>query len=214
MPKRKVISKTAPKRTQSKSKPVSDTSSSSYRDSSENPMSIEDIEEECSSNFTKFTTRLLKIDYLAKIFEEGNSDKYCYCTICDIQILCNNFLKHIQTNKHRNNTPEADRVLLDQSIFAYRKSTGDDPHQEFSANKGIEETRDYLEFIAFLMSLKLSYSQIEKVGFYLKDYALKKRLEFLKKFAFSQEVISKIASECFCPYFKEKILEDISVVAP
>ena len=54
--------------------------------------------------------------------------------------------------------------------------------------KDMEGKRDYLEFTAFFMSLRLSYSQIEKIGYFLKKFANMHRLEFLQKSNFPKRI--------------------------
>ena len=158
---------------QQKRKSSLDISMISLSDNRDSSMSIEEDSKESVSNFTKFSQKLLKTDYLEEIIQEGETEKHCYCTLCECEILCNNLLKHIQTKKHRKNTPNEEIELLETSIQTCKKT---DVNSLIGTNKDREDTRGYLEFIAFLMSLKLSYLQIEKIGFFLKDLLQKKNL--------------------------------------
>jgi len=175
---------------------------------------------ESKSHWTKFNSNLLKTPYLKRIIKKAKTDEEFYCTLCRESMVVNGLLRHIQTVKHKNNTPIQDHDKLASSIKKYKKNKGqeqdgddddddDDENGEDSCTKDIQKKKAYLEFIAFLMSLKLSYSQIDKIGYYLKDLALRGRLNFLIKSNFSQERISKIATECFKPHLQANIIEDL-----
>jgi len=60
------------------------------------------------------------------------------------------------------------------------------------------------------MAQKLSYSLIEKVGGFLKDFAEKNKLGFLKKYSFKQEKVSKLATDCLKPHLLKEIHDDLA----
>ena len=74
------------------------------------------------------------------------------------------------------------------------------------------ETRDYLEFVAFLMSQNLSYAQIERIGRYLQKKAKEKHLSFLKTANFDQKLLSKISQDCFGKVISDDLIEKLSSV--
>ena len=55
------------------------------------------------------------------------------------------------------------------------------------------------------MSLRLSYSQISKLGAFLKTFDQEGRLSSLKEQYFDEEVISNIVKGCFRPFLAEKM---------
>ena len=68
-----------------------------------------------------------------------------------------------------------------------------------------QDTNNYLHFIAFAISLNLSYSQIESLGVYLQRANREKKLGFFKNYSFDQHLISKITQDCFRPILFEEI---------
>jgi len=159
------------------------------------------------SHWTRYSEDLLKTDYLKEIIEEGEYEDEYYCTLCERNYVCNGLIRHLKTKKHKNNTPEEDREQLALSIAAYKKKEGQNGQEPSGRDR--EDKRDYLEFVGLLLSMKLSYSQIEKLGSYMADLALANRLTFLKGQSFAQEKVSKIATDCFRPYLLQNIFEDI-----
>ena len=127
---------------------------------------------------------------------------------------CENLYSHITSEIHKENTPSNEEGKLKELIELIKNnkkskksvlSDADDIDEEDND----PETVNYLKFIAFCVSLRLSYSQVSQIGCFLQSFAKENQLEFLLSHYFDEEVISKIVSECFLPVLKEKIHNDL-----
>jgi len=71
-----------------------------------------------------------------------------------------------------------------------------------------KDDQDYLQFIVFTLSEKLSFCQVAKLGNFLKNLAYQKSntgLNFFKTHSFDWETIANIATECFQPCLLKKL---------
>ena len=159
---------------------------------------IEDDEEEEKYQYTKFSEKRLKTEYMKQIFTQGSNEYRFFCKLCSSGGLVNSLKRHLNSFIHIRNTPEKDQHLR---IEALTKLTIKKSSKIFiqSPNKEKEDKITYLQFLSFLMAQRLSFSQIEQIGSYLRDLFTKGQLDFLDKYTFKQEKVSKIASECFKP---------------
>jgi len=89
---------------------------------------------------------------------------------------------HILSIDHSNNTPEDEmedyeelRQLLSEEINSGKKKG----HEKDNIDK---DTKDYLDFVAFCISQRLSFNQIELLGKFLQKAHKDKRLKFLSGF--------------------------------
>lgn len=121
-----------------------------------------------------------------------DSELKCKCIYCDEILYINSLTSHIPTPKHKRNTPEEeqDKELQELIKFLASRVNHNDENRE-------EETKDYLEFLAFLMSEKLPYEQISRLGKFLQNLYQENRLSFLDGFMFDSEEVSKIARDSF-----------------
>ena len=72
-----------------------------------------------------------------------------------------------------------------------------------------KDTKNYLTFIAFAALQGLSFSQISKIGRFLRNLAKEGKLNFLRINYFDEEVISNVISECFRPTFLEELYQNL-----
>lgn len=111
------------------------------------------------------------------------------CLTCNRSRAVNGLLPHLESKLHRKKTlaEDLERLVEAQTILRSKRNKSGD--QKKAAHRKKEKTKAYLEFTGFLLTLKLSYAQIEKIGYKLKDLACSKRLDFVKYHSFSQENI-------------------------
>jgi len=127
-----------------------------------------------------------------------------------IEMFGENLFNHLKTKRHHNNTPDDELDELEEllkKIDEFRSSKGQGKKKKVLQNP---DEKSFLEFIALTVSLRLSYSQISKLGSFLKDFAQSGRLNFFKNHFFDEEVISKVVKDCFRPVLVNKIYDDIS----
>ena len=89
------------------------------------------------------------------------------------------------------------------------KKKGSDKKKKRDKNDP-ENIKNYLEFVSFLASERLSYEQIHRIGSFLKKKAQNQDLDFLATHYFEPEFLSKLVSECFRPNLLQELHEDIS----
>ena len=73
-----------------------------------------------------------------------------------------------------------------------------------------KNTENYLKFLAFAISQRLSYQQIQRPGNFLRNLYKNDQLEFLENCSFDEDFISKIVSDCFRISLSEEIYQDLS----
>ena len=175
---------------------------------------------------TLFSDNIFKHDkdgYMKSFILEDKENKYqCYCTLCDDEPFYAQYvLKHVQIEKHRRSTEkiQGKRGLekLDKLIkyITEGKAVGDTQEKKTMEEKEEEETKKYLEFVAFALSQKFSFLQVSNLGYFLREMINRKDgigLNFFKNHSFDRDFLSKIASECFRPYLlgelKEKLMNN------
>jgi len=125
------------------------------------------------------------------------------------QLLVNSVYLHIKSEKHRENTPQTELKKLDKLIEEINSWSETKKKKQHKPKENNKDDENYLNFIGFLMSLNLSYAQIQNVGGYLKNLAKKNCLGFLKKFCFEEKLISSLSKNCFRPHLLEQIKEKL-----
>ena len=170
---------------------------------------IEDDEEEEKYQYTKFSEKRLKTEYMKQIFTQGSNEYRFFCKFCSSGGLANSLKRHLNSFIHIRNTPEKDQHLRIEALtkLTIKKSSKIIIQ---SPNKEKEDKITYLQFLSFLMAQRLSFSQIEQIGNYLRDLFTKGQFDFLDKYTFKQEKVSKIASECFKPVLLEDLHKDLA----
>ena len=73
-----------------------------------------------------------------------------------------------------------------------------------------KDTKDYLDFVAFCISQRLSFNQIELLGKFLQKAHKDKRLKFLSSFNFDRRFLSKLVQDCFKPIIELDIKEKLA----
>jgi len=161
-------------------------------------------------------------DYMKGIIKK-TSDYTFVCELCkrkseseneedeqNDQMYGENLYNHLKTNRHKKNTPEEELEELEELKIKIEENR--DSKQGGKKKKVIKDPneKNFLEFIAFAVSLRLSYSQISKLGTFLKTFDQEGRLNFLKEQYFDEEVISNIVKDCFRPFLAQKMYNEIS----
>ena len=175
------------------------------------PNSEMEIEKPNQQKFhgTQFSDKIFRTDYMKKFIEKGSTDYHGKCEYCNREILIDNLYDHIKSGKHRIMTKAQEIQDLDALITeinkygALRKSK---KAMKEEKNSFVEDdNQNYLEFLSYAISERLSFSQISKIGLFLKDMMKRNKLKFLIDQTFNEEEISLIARECF----QKPLLEDI-----
>ena len=161
----------------------------------------------------------LNSSYMKSFIKKASSDSF-KCLKCTDNLkkktgketmYCENIYSHILSDMHKNNTPKPEeekyntlKQLIQETL--QRKKTKESKKEEVKGNKC---EKSYLGFIAFLVSQRLSYSQISKIGRFLQNLYEKDELDFLQNNHFDEETISKIVSDCFRPILQEDLQEKL-----
>jgi len=168
-----------------------------------------------SGNYTKFSSNLFKGNrYIERFLCEVKADKYSFkCMLCKdtngklgkiLQV--NSLRSHIASKEHKNNTPQKDLKQYEDLLKLFQEEVENEDNEELGQeNISDKELKEYLSFIAFLLSQNLSFSQIEAIGKYLQKASKEKKLKLLLTNSFDQRFISKISQNCF----KIKAEEDL-----
>lgn len=171
-----------------------------------------------NGNYTQFSSKIFKgSEYMQEFIHEVKSNKYVFkCMKCKDNkgkygkvLQVNSLKKHVISVDHRNNTPEEER----QKYEELRKLLEDDLEPEKPETEGEKfdkDSKDYLNFITFAMSQRLSFCQIEALGKFLQKSYKEKTLRFLSGCTFDQRLLSKIAQDCIKKVFEEEIKEKLS----
>ena len=96
------------------------------------------------------------------------------------------------SNEHKSNTPKEEEEKEDE--------------QEEKVDKN---SKDFLQFVAFAMKMRLSFSQIEEFGKFLQNAYKEEKLKFLSSCTFDERLLSKIAQGVFKNLFEENLKEKL-----
>ena len=96
----------------------------------------------------------------------------------------------------------------EEELLTKSKRTKMTKSEEYD-KKEKKDREGYLEFIAFTMSQNYSFSQISKLGKFLKTIKTQ-GMGFLTKYSFSEQEISKISTDCFGPFILGQLKEQLS----
>ena len=213
---------------QDKSHPLSNQkkrASSSQNNASRNRKQSSNNESSTSKKHNLFKQSLyLGSDYMKTFIKKHTKDSF-KCLKCKDDILkktgrefmwCENLYSHITSESHKDNTPQNEQNKLKGLIekinkkYSNKKIAGnlqeDDNDDE---NVQDRNTIKYLQFIAFTVSQRLSFSQISQIGKFIQNLAKEDQLDFFLTHYFDEEVISKTISQCFRPALKENILDNL-----
>ena len=179
--------------------------------------SSDDEAKALNGHYTKFSTSIFKGNsYLPTFIKEVKDEEFCFeCRKCSAQkknkiILVNNLYIHLSSQGHKAKTPKSELPKLDAALKLFETHNKKDEEKKSQDTKKKDEAGDFLQFVGFLMSLNLSYAQIEKIGKFLQTKAKNKKLGFLKTVNFDQRLLSKISQECFGRFFHDNLLEKLS----
>ena len=186
-------------------------------DASSSDSSHLDAKKENNRNLTLFSENLFKADkdkYMETFIVEDKTSRYhCICNICNKETIYAQYaIQHIKSKKHRENTEKLGkkaRTKLEKLLSNINEAKG----SRVSSTKTEEqleeeETKKYLEFVAFALSQRLSFLQIAKIGSFLREMLNRKDgigLNFFKYQSFDRDFLSNLASDCFRPH----LLEDL-----
>lgn len=213
---------------QDKSHPLSNQkkrASSSQNNASRNRKQSSNNDSSTSKKHNLFKQSLyLGSDYMKTFIKKHTKDSF-KCLKCKDDILkktgrefmwCENLYSHITSESHKDNTPQNEQNKLKGLIekinkkYSNKKIAGnlqeDDNDDE---NVQDRNTIKYLQFIAFTVSQRLSFSQISQIGKFIQNLAKEDQLDFFLTHYFDEEVISKTISQCFRPALKENILDNL-----
>ena len=175
-------------------------------------------------HLTSFSENLFRFDkekYMETFILEDKTSKYhCICDICNKEKFYAQYaIQHIKSKKHRDNTEKnkGKRALikLDKLLDSINEAKGS-LYQDDKKTRGQieeEETKKYLEFIAFALSQRLSFLQIAKLGSFLREMLTRKDgigLNFFKYQSFDRDFISNLASECFRPFLLDNLKQKLT----
>ena len=172
-----------------------------------------------NGNYTQFSSKIFKGNaYVEKFISEVNSDKYSFkCMKCRNDkgklgkiLLVNSLKKHITSAEHKSNTPIEETEKYEELIKLFNEETHGKKIENEETNQEEKNIKDYLNFISFLMSQRLSFCQIEAFGKFLQKAYKDKKLKFLVDCNFDKKLLSKIAQNCFKVLIEDQIKEKLS----
>lgn len=180
-------------------------------------------ESEDLSKHKKWDSDLIIDDYMEDFITQGGERSFI-CEYCRDDSMkrygkedfwCESLYSHIGTSWHKGNTPkkELEKLLeLKKVIVEYEKKKGLKRRRVDDGDREAENDKNYLQLIGFLVSERLSFSQIERLGSLLKNMAKDRQLEFLKtkKCSFGRKKISDIVVDCFRPGLLNELYQKIS----
>jgi len=182
------------------------------------------IEEETKTNSTRrtmFSEKLLAKYDVDDYLQDGKvitktDDFHCQCNYCKTPPFLAQYLYiHLSTQKHIEKTPSQELETL-KKINQKVQNSKEERNDKNKSDKLLEtedlQNQYYLEFIAFALSERLSFSQISRLGKFLKDMQLRSKgngLNFFKTYNFDQELISMIARESFGPCLLDNLKEKL-----
>jgi len=193
---------------------------------SKSPLDHEDSntsEVKAARRHQKFSERIyVEIDgetdavFMKSFIKEGSTG-YGICEICSelnktktgrnkpYLIATENIYNHIQTDSHRTQTKAKDLDKLDNLISAIKlkKKTKSEAKMNIK-----DHTKEYLEFIALLLRERLSFSQINHIGSYLKKMQEQNKLGFLSIKRFDEEELSR-ATNCMGDSIINKLKKEL-----
>ena len=179
------------------------------------------------THYQKYSDKIFKYDVegYMKSFILPTTDKLktiCkYCSPKGVEaFLAQQAMNHVFSKAHLENTPENEKntklKLLQESINQGKQVTKTANITWKNKNKDQkveEEMKEYLEFISYCLTQRLSFLQISKVGAFLKEMfsrAEGSKLNFFSNHTFNKDVISNISTDCFGKHLVNKIYHDIS----
>jgi len=175
-------------------------------------------EENKKGNYTQFSKRIFKgNNYMEKFISKVATDKFALkCLKCKDEkgklgkvIQVNSLKPHLLSNEHLNNTPQEELEEYNKLKALFKEENKD---SENHAEKDIPDktSKDFLSFISFLTSQRLSFSQIEAIGKFLQKGYKEKRLKFLSNSMFDQRFLSKVVQDCFKTAIEEDLKEKLA----
>ena len=181
-------------------------------------------------NYTKFSQKIFKGDlYLPTIIKESDDPYYAKCLLCfeedeekayknpknkkavpkmiPKKFLASSLYIHLDSKGHRSNSK--DLIKLEAALKSLKSEPVKIKGEKNEGKRNSSETSNYLQFIGFLMSLNLSYLQIEKIGKYLQKAHKNKNLTFLPNFSFDQRLLSQLTQDCFSKVLSEELINQL-----
>lgn len=172
-----------------------------------------------NSKHTKFSEKIFKTNYMKNFIYEGSSEYKCKCKYCkdplhktqDLELLVDSVYMHIKSEKHRISTPAEEEDLLTELKEKIDKANVKVPKGiQTHEDRKESESKNFLEFIGFMIKEKLSYSQIQRIGEFLKEMYKENQLKFFKESTFDRELISLISKDCFGQNLIEQLKKDLT----
>jgi len=163
---------------------------------------------------TKYSSGIHRNSYMQTFITQGWTEYFAKCMYCKKEMIVDNIYSHIKSKKHKKRTPSNEIAKLDgliQAIEEYsstkksKKAEQKVKSQDQERKRIEDDKKSYLEFLAFAMSEKLSFSQISKIGVFVKNMMKKKSVNFFISQSFDEEEISDVSKECF----HSSLLKDI-----
>jgi len=176
---------------------------------------------ENKAHLTLFSDKIFKHDkdnYMKTFIKADKENKFqAKCEICDGEVFLAQYAnQHIQIKKHREKTEklQGKRGInkLEKLILAITTNKKQVNNKISKEEKEIEETKKYLEFVAFALSQKFSFLQVSTLGRFLKDMLNRKDgigLDFFRWHSFDRDMLSKIAVNCFKPHLIDELKESL-----
>jgi len=162
-------------------------------------------------NPTKYSDKIFRNNYMKLFIKKGSTDYHGECIYCNRDILVDNLYDHIKSGKHRNKTDkkehdDLDGLIKDINDYGNLKKTKKELKKEKELKGNQNDIYNYLEFLAFGMAERFSFSQISKIGLFIKNIIKDNKAGFFKNQSFDEEEISLIARNCF----QKSLIEDIN----
>jgi len=162
------------------------------------------------NNPTRYSDRIFRNDYMELFIKKGSTEYHANCEYCNRDILVDNLYDHIKSGQHKKKVDEDEYQDLEDLIKAINdhgalRKTKRQLKKEKEVNESKDDDKNYLEFLAFGMAERLSFSQISKIGLFIKNMIKNNKAGFIKNNSFDEEEISLIARHCF----QKSLIEDI-----
>ena len=185
-------------------------------------MSKDNSNNQPKSKYTLYSEKLFINREELKSFIVPASQKHqCICKFCDEKFgkdkstfNVNNLKEHIRSDKHEAATPKNKKKELISLKSKYDEEENKKKSQIKAETNKKElkekaEAKSYLEFLAFAMTENYSFSQISRLGKFLKNLH-QSGFGFLQKYSFNEQEISNVATGCFWPHSLENLKEHLS----
>jgi len=126
-----------------------------------------------------------------------------------LEIATENIHQHILSDSHDLRVKKENRSKHEQLVEIIKNLKAQKRKKKEDCSS--KDKQHYLEFLAFSLKERLSFSQISKIGQYLSKMAIEESVGFLKTCSFTEEEISKV-TQCFGESLLNNLKEELKQV--